>query len=93
MNGLAALVASPVVSPVVSVVAGLPHWPTGWVLAVVLLARPLQILVMCGVLRLVGARRKDCVAWALRQADRGRWLELLHTARRRPDDRPDDERS
>jgi len=75
MNGLAVL------APLAEQVAG---WSPLWMLGLALLLRPLWILLMCGVLKVAGVRRKDRAAWALRQADRRRWLDAPALVRRGP---------
>lgn len=46
-----------------------------------LLAYPLYILLMAGVLRLCGVSKQDTAAWALKQAGRHRFLDLIAAAR------------
>jgi len=46
------------------------------------LTYPVYILLMAGVLRLCGVSRKDIAAWALHQAGRQRFLDLIAAARR-----------
>lgn len=46
-----------------------------------LLAYPVYILVMAGVLRLCGVEKAEIAKWALRQADRQRFTDLISAAR------------
>ncbi|MFC5947093.1 hypothetical protein ACFQH9_02220 [Pseudonocardia lutea] len=57
--------------------------PDLWYLAF-LLAYPVYVLLMAGVLRLCGVPKADVAAWALKHADRQRVTELLRVARGLP---------
>jgi hypothetical protein len=49
--------------------------------AAALLAYPIYVLLMAGVLAICGVSRKDIAKWALRQADRHRVVDLVRAAR------------
>ncbi|GAA1854278.1 hypothetical protein GCM10009687_21430 [Asanoa iriomotensis] len=54
-------------------------------------AYPCYLLLMAAVLRIIGVRRQDIAAWALKQADRRRLLDFVRVARRqRPSIPPTD---
>jgi hypothetical protein len=50
-----------------------------------LLAYPIYLLLMAGVLAVCGVSRKDIAKWALRQADRQRLTDLIRAARSQRD--------
>lgn len=54
------------------------------------LAYPIYVLLMAGVLRLCGVRKQDVAAWALRQAGRQRFRDLITAARGLPPGENDD---
>jgi hypothetical protein len=55
-----------------------------------LFAYPLYILVMAGVLRVCGVAKQDISKWALRQAGRQRFADLIRAARGLPDEKPNE---
>ncbi|GAA1246671.1 hypothetical protein GCM10009609_07740 [Pseudonocardia aurantiaca] len=57
----------------------LAYWPL--LSMAVLLAYPVYMLLMAGVLRLCGVPKDEIANWALRQADRQRFTDLLRAAR------------
>lgn len=63
--------------------------PQIWPLAA-LLAYPVYLLMMTIVLRVSGVSKADTAAWALRQAERQRFLDLIRSARGLPGPAPDD---
>jgi hypothetical protein len=58
--------------------------PEIWLWPLALLVYPTYILLMSAVLRLIGVPKGDVVRWALRQADRQRFTDLVHAARGLP---------
>jgi hypothetical protein len=64
-----------------------------WLLATLLalLAYPLYVLLMAGVLRACGVPRPKVAKWALRQAGRQRLVDLLRAAWRLLSGKEDDE--
>jgi hypothetical protein len=55
--------------------------PWLWILALLILFYPSYLLVMGWVLRLCGVPRDEIASWALRQAGRQRFLDLLRATR------------
>lgn len=61
--------------------------PGSWSLSLsvaVLLAYPVYILLMAGVLRLCGVEKAEIAKWALKQAGRQRFTDLVRAARGLP---------
>lgn len=52
-----------------------------WAPLFVILAGPVYVLVMAGVLAVCGVKRSDIAKWALRQADRQRMRDLMSAAK------------
>jgi hypothetical protein len=52
-----------------------------WAPLFVILAGPVYVLVMAGVLVVCGVKRSDIAKWALRQADRQRMRDLMSAAK------------
>ena len=59
----------------------LAEWSAVLLPLVVLLAYPVYILLMAGVLRVCGVPKGDIAKWALKQADRQRLIDLIRAAR------------
>jgi hypothetical protein len=55
-----------------------------WALLVMLLAYPVYVLLMAFVLAICGVKRSEIAKWALKQAGRHRFLDLIRAARGLP---------
>jgi hypothetical protein len=56
--------------------------PATWHITLgLLLAYPVYVLLMAGVLAVCGVSRKEIAKWALKQADRHRFLDMVRAAR------------
>lgn len=67
--------------PLITAASALVEWP---LLSLAVIAYPVYLLFMAGVLRICGVERAEIAKWALRQAGRQRFIDLIRAARGLP---------